>query len=135
MADKKPTYDELNGVWEEYQAYRVTVESMICIIGFFIYSLALSLIFVYAETGFTLSTRPDDYFATMFYLMLFVYLWVYGLWQFIVRIGYITSPLLEHAMNDVIHFIDKFFRAQAKAFASLDKDDEPKAVQTKLVEK
>jgi hypothetical protein len=125
MAEKKPTYDELQS---EYRMFRDSLSTFLCVIAFLFYSFFLASIFILAQDGLTLQF-PGDNLPIVIYLVGYVFLWLYGIWQFVAGIIHIWWGDADTMIASFARHIEWFFQAQARAFA---KEQKPKKVQTEL---
>ena len=126
MVEKKPSYDDLLKENRLLRAWPLVVNSMLCIIGFFIYALTLDLIFKFAEMGM-IYVMYDSWSWQIIYEVCRLYLILYGIWHMCTRLIDIWSPELDEWFEWVFLFIERFFRVQVRAFNSL-KGDEKKAL-------
>ena len=126
MVEKKPSYDDLLKENRLLQAWPLVVNSMLCIIGFLFYVLALTIIFEFAWMGMTY-VMYDSWGWQVVYIVCQPFLVLYGIWHLCTRLIDIWSPELEEWFEWVFLFIERFFRVQVRAFNSL-KGDEKKAL-------
>ncbi len=126
MVEKKPSYDDLLKENRLLQAWPLVVNSMLCIIGFLFYVLALTIIFEFAWMGMTY-VMQDSWSWQLVYMVCQLFLVLYGIWHLCTRLIDIWSPELDEWFEWVFLFIERFFRVQVRAFNSL-KGDEKKAL-------
>lgn len=122
MVEKKPSYDDLLKENRLLQAWPLVVNSMLCIIGFLFYVLALTIIFEFAWMGMTY-VMHDSWSWQLAYMICQSFLVLYGIWHLCTRLIDIWSPELEEWFEWVFLFIERFFRVQVRAFNSLKGED------------
>lgn len=128
MANNRPSYDDLLKSSTDARAFYLMVNSVVCLIGWFLYSFFITIVFVYASV----SAGYSDTYGIVMYSLAYLFVLFYGIWHMITRMYDIWTDELREWFIVVALFVVKLCRAISKGYHSLSEESKSKKVQTEL---
>lgn len=132
MAEKKPTYDDIAASNQEYEIFGLAFQSMICLVGWFLYCLSLLIVF---SAAYPVASSYSDIHLLLGYVFAYVFLEIYGFFHIVIGLASINEEWFEGFVDEVAVYIQRFFRVWARTSNSMNDGEKPKEAQTKLSEK
>lgn len=125
MVEKKPTYDEVRESLADIEFRYKLLNTIITALAGAAFIYFINVLAGWADVGL-LYASPFDNLPPVITTIAFWFIFLYGLWHIFTRITDIWFDDVQQIFDDICDLIDRFFRAQAKAFTIMEEGEEKK---------